>query len=176
MATAISTPCLTVEQYLKTTYRPDVDFVDDHIEERNVGEFDHNTVQYRVARFFDDHRHEWKIRFAIEQRIQTSERRFRIPDVCVMDASGPKEQIVRQTPLLCVEVLSPEDTLNRMLVRAQDYFSMGIPAVWILDPARRTAWVCSREGMDEYQSGIITLPGSPISLKLYQIFSALDED
>ena len=30
--------------------------------------------------------------------------------------ADPKEQIIRSTPILCVEVMSPEDTLRKMLV------------------------------------------------------------
>jgi Uma2 family endonuclease len=49
MATATSTPYLSVEEYLHTVYRPDVDYVDGRIEERNVGEFDHADLQTYIA-------------------------------------------------------------------------------------------------------------------------------
>ena len=32
---------ISVEEYLNTTYRPDVEYVDGEIQERNLGEFDH---------------------------------------------------------------------------------------------------------------------------------------
>jgi len=35
---------ITLEEYLKTIYEPDADYIDGEIEERNVGEYDHNTV------------------------------------------------------------------------------------------------------------------------------------
>ena len=117
MASAAHIPYLTVEQYLKTTYRPDVDYVDGHIEERNLGEYDHSTLQFAIARLFHARRREWAIRIAVELRVQTSTGRFRVPDVAILSANEPKEQIARRAPLLCIEVLSPEDTLRRMLVR-----------------------------------------------------------
>jgi hypothetical protein len=40
-----STTLISVSEYLKTTYRPDCDFVDGRIEERNVGEHDHAALQ-----------------------------------------------------------------------------------------------------------------------------------
>ena len=40
---------LSVEQYLNTTYRPDVDYVDGEIEERNLGEFDHGDLQPAIG-------------------------------------------------------------------------------------------------------------------------------
>ena len=46
MATAAVLPALvSVEEYLHTSYSPDVDYVDGLLEERNVGEIDHSWVQ-----------------------------------------------------------------------------------------------------------------------------------
>ena len=46
---------ISVEEYLRTSYRPDCDFVDGEVLERNVGETDHSWLQtmlsaYLVAR------------------------------------------------------------------------------------------------------------------------------
>ena len=43
MATAAQ--LLSLEAYLQTSYRPDCDFVDGVLEDRNVGERDHNRLQ-----------------------------------------------------------------------------------------------------------------------------------
>jgi hypothetical protein len=40
MATTTIT-LISLEEYLHTSYHPDCDFVDDHIEERTLGESDH---------------------------------------------------------------------------------------------------------------------------------------
>jgi hypothetical protein len=39
MATATRIP---IEQYLRTSYEPDADFIAGEIEERNLGEYDHH--------------------------------------------------------------------------------------------------------------------------------------
>jgi hypothetical protein len=36
---------ISLDTYLTTSYEPDVDYVDGVLEERNVGEYDHNIVQ-----------------------------------------------------------------------------------------------------------------------------------
>lgn len=177
MATAAQAPYLSVEQYLHTSYRPDVDYVDGQIEERPLGEYDHSTLQFTIARLFHARRHEWQIRVAVEQRVQTSAFRFRVPDVVVLDRTRPKEQVVRTPPLLCIEVLSPEDTVRRMMDRVQEYLLMGVRAVWLFDPRSRAVTVCSSGGVTaEQSSGPIELRGTPITLDLQEIFSALDED
>jgi Uma2 family endonuclease len=59
----------------------------------------------------------------------------------VLAAGLEREQIIRHAPLLCIEILSPEDRLNAMRKRVQDFLDMGVAEVWIFDPetARRAS-------------------------------------
>ena len=43
---------ISVEEYLKTVYHPDCDYIDGVVEERNLGEFDHGLIQLRLGSFF----------------------------------------------------------------------------------------------------------------------------
>ena len=43
---------ISLEEYLHTMYRPDCDYVDGVVEERNLGELDHGLAQTRLAHFF----------------------------------------------------------------------------------------------------------------------------
>jgi len=97
---------ISVEEYLATSYRPDCDFVDGHLEERNVGEWDHSSLQAAVAAFFFVRRKKWGISVATELRVQVRPNRYRIPDICVV-VGEPGEQILTRPPLLCIEILSP---------------------------------------------------------------------
>ena len=173
MATATVTPFLSVEEYLQTAYRPDVDYVDGHIEERNLGEFDHGNLQ---GMFFGIFRRNRKLWHALDCRVQVSPTRFRVPDVCIVSADNPKEQIIRHAPMLCVEIVSPEDTLARLLRRSEDFFAMGVPTVWVVDPRTRTFHIRAG-GRDAIQTtGMLDLPGTPVSISLEEVFSILDED
>ncbi len=176
MATATITPFLSIEEYLHTTYRPDVDYVDGHIEERNLGEFDHGNLQGILFEVFRRNRRLWQVRPALDCRVQVSATRFRVPDVCIVSAVFPKEQIIRHTPMLCIEIVSPEDTLAKVLRRAEDFFAMGVPTVWVVNPRTRTVHIRSN-GLDSTQTaGSLTLPGTPIAISLDEVFSILDEE
>ncbi|MDP9039307.1 MAG: Uma2 family endonuclease [Acidobacteriota bacterium] len=177
MATTHPTPVshlLPVEEYLTTTYRPDVDYVDGHIEERNLGEFDHGDLQFGIANFLRNRQQEWKIRVVGETRVQVSPSRFRIPDVCVIAAGLAREPIIRTPPLLCIEILSPRDTLNAMRKRVQDFLTMGVPEVWIFDAATRTAHVVTASATTAQTTGTLMLPNSPVCLRLAEVFATLD--
>jgi Uma2 family endonuclease len=172
MATSAPIP---VSEYLATLYRPDCDFVDGEVQERNVGELDHSDLQFAVAKLLDKMGPEWHIRVNPELRVQVRANRFRVPDVCVISADAPKEQIVRHPPLLCIDILSPEDTIARMRDRIADFIGMGVPQVWLLDPATRTAMVCDGVAMIEHKGGELALPGTPVRLNLADAFAVLDE-
>ncbi len=83
-------------------------------------------------------------------------------------------RIIRTPPLLCVEVLSPRDTLKAMRARVQDFLDMGVPTVWILDPETRTAHTVTALTMTEQTTGTLRAEGTPIELSLADIFATLD--
>ncbi len=165
---------ISVGEYLNSTYRPDVDYVDGRIEERNLGEFDHAAMQTRFILLLGTHEREWSIRVLTEVRVQISANRFRIPDVCIIASDAPRERILRHPPLLCVEVLSPRDNLAAMRRRVQDYFTIGVATCWILDPATRKAYICSAEAMTEQTTGVLRMENSPVEVSLEEAFTALD--
>jgi Uma2 family endonuclease len=105
---------IPVEEYLRTTYDPDRDYVDGEVQERNWGELDHSDLQSEFVYYFRIRRRKWKTYAFVEQRVQVSKTRFRIPDVCVVVGDKPIEPILRTPPFICVEVLSPKDRMARV--------------------------------------------------------------
>ena len=138
----MATTAVSIEEYLSTSYEPDCDYVDGEVQERNVGEFDHNRLQGAVFAYFYNRRKEWGICVVPEQRVQVSPTRFRVPDVCVVVGKAPG-QIFCIPPFVCVEILSPEDRFSRTNERMADYFAFGVPYVFLLDPKTRKAWRCT---------------------------------
>ena len=65
---------ISVEEYLKTVYRPDRDYVDGVVEERNLGERDHSWVQGRLVTFFLSRFRETGIAALPEWRVQVRPR------------------------------------------------------------------------------------------------------
>jgi Uma2 family endonuclease len=162
---------ISVEEYLATSYRPDCDYVDGVIEERNLGERDHSSLQMAVAAYFFIRRKEWGISVFPEQRVQVKPTRFRIPDVCVVLGGKPAEQIFTKPPFLCTEVLSPEDRMSRVEERIDDYLAMGVPYVWLLDPATRRAYAATAaDGLREVKSGLLRTENPSLEVPLDEIF------
>lgn len=131
----MATTLVSVEEYLHTAYEPDAEYVDGVIEERFLGEDGHGAWQIALGFYFHGRRRELGIRVRSELRTKTSERRYRIPDIAVIDAAVSKEPIAITPPLIAIEILSPEDRLSRLIIRLADFESMGVPALYIIDPA-----------------------------------------
>src|SRR3954453_8773326 len=107
---------VSVGEYLSTSYRPDCDYVDGVVLERNLGEKSHAKLQFAIARYFDQRRQHWNVWPFIGLRMQVSATRFRVPDVSVT-LTDPPGEVIPQPPFICIEVLSPEDRLSEMRKR-----------------------------------------------------------
>jgi Uma2 family endonuclease len=131
---------IPVELYLHSSYEPDAEYVDGEIEERPPGQLDHASWQAAILYWFAQHAREWKIRELPSLRVKVSPTRYRVPDVTVLDRDRPIEQIITQPPVAVFEVLSPEDTMTRMMRKLNDYSAMGIPQIWVIDPKGPKSW------------------------------------
>ena len=163
---------VSVQEYLKTSYEPDRDYVDGEVQERNVGERDHSEIQGECFFFFRQRQEQWKTFAFLEQRIQISARRFRVPDICVYVGAKPGEQIFRTPPFICIEILSPEDRMSRVEIRINDYLKMGVRYVWILDPETEQVYTATlAEGLREVKNGILTTHDPVVEVPLAEIMS-----
>jgi Uma2 family endonuclease len=168
MATAIQ---ISIGEYLETSYRPDCEYIDGEVRERNVGKWDHSRLQYLLAAWFASKESEWRALGATEQRMRVSPSRVRIPDLIVVrDEEQP--DVTVEPPLLVVEILSPDDTYSDTEERAEDYFRMGVSTVWIIDPKTRTGRMCNRRAW--IASPRLEVSDSPIYVELSEIFASLD--
>jgi Uma2 family endonuclease len=140
---------VSVEEYLNTSYRPDCDYVDGVVEERNLGERDQSRLQHRLERFLGALEDRLGIFVLPQQRVQVKPTRFRIPDICVM-RSPTDEQIIRTAPFLCIEILSPRDTVAGTQERVDEFLRMGVSFVWVINPKTRDAYIYTPDGRIEH--------------------------
>jgi Uma2 family endonuclease len=162
------------EEYLTTTYRPDCDYVDGRLEERNLGERDHAFLQTIISLTIMNNRKAWGVVAATDWRVQVRKSNYRIPDVTVLPIGSSKEPVLRQPPLLVIEILSPRDTLKNMTKRCEDYVQFGIPNIWIVDPETRQAWYLTAQGLSRVDSGELVVQNTPIRVGLHEVFAELD--
>jgi Uma2 family endonuclease len=166
---------IRLSEYLGTSYRPDRDYVDGELQQRNLGEREHALLQLILGSIFRNNRHVWDITAMTELRSQVSPTRFRVPDICVLRADAPREQVVTHPPLLVIEILSKHDTLRAMRERVDDYVVFGIQHIWLVDPGQRRAYLCGPHGFEEPDIPELNLADTPIHIELASVCAELDE-
>jgi Uma2 family endonuclease len=162
-----------LEVYLSSSFEPDAEFVNGVIEERPMGENDHSAWQHALDVWFGQHAKEWNIRVRPELRIQVSTDNFRVTDLALIDRNLPVERFATQPPIAVFEVLSPEDTLSRTMVRLADYERMGIQTILVLDPNGKH-YRFRNGALEPLTETSFNLPGSPCRFDLAEIEKLLD--
>jgi hypothetical protein len=97
-----------VDEYLNTSYRPDCDYLEGELLERNVGEYDHSRLQISLASYLRAREKQFGILALTEQRVQVNANRFRVPDITVLLGPPPAGQIVAEPPFLRVPLAEIE--------------------------------------------------------------------
>ena len=139
---AVSTATVVpLGEYLATGYRPDCEYLDGQLLERNVGEWDHSRLQMLLSRYLSNRESQWGIIVVPEQRVQVKATRFRVPDISVITGPPPAGPVLTEPPFLCIEILSRSDRMEEMQERIDDYLSFGVRYVWLIHPRRRRAFV-----------------------------------
>lgn len=167
-----SATLVSIQEYLAACYRPDREYVDGEIQERNLGEQPHSRAQILLAAFLVLREAQWGIRALTEQRVQVSATRFRVPDICVLQASASRDAIVQEAPILCVEILSYEDRVSRLNEKLRDYFQMGVRYVWVLDPEAKRGFCYTPGEMHEVLDGVLRTQNPNIEVPLADVFEA----
>jgi Uma2 family endonuclease len=157
-----------VSEYLNTRYRPDYDYIDGRLLERNVGELDHSRLQGLVSCYLANRETQWGIFVTLGPRIRITETRFRVPDIVVITGRLPSSPIVTEPPFLCVEILSQHDQRSEMRDRVKDYLSFGVPYVWLIDARTRRAHIHSSAGIRAAR-GVLTTENPDIRVVLSEL-------
>lgn len=160
---------ISVDEYLSTTFRPDCDFVDGAVLERNTGKRKHAYAQAQIVIWFGRRTEAPALEPLTELRVRIGPARIRIPDVVVCEVPIPDEEISTTPPYLCVEVMSPEDTVARMQDRLDDYLNLGVANIWVVDPWKRRGWHVTAEGWATAQGGVMRTADGRIAMPLADV-------
>ncbi len=164
---------VSVEEYFGTSYRPDREYIDGNVLERNLGERDHSSVQMAISMELYARRRTLGLHVFPGLRVQVSLTRFRVPDICVVTGPKPQEQIFTTPPFLCIEILSKDDRQSGLRDRIRDYLEFGVAYVWVVDPRKHRAWIYTPAGTSEAKDGVLRTASPEIAIPLNEIFAEL---
>ena len=162
---------MDVEEYLRTSFDgPDCEYLDGEIVERNVGELPHSRVQKRLLTALDGLVSPQGMEVLPEIRIRMTPTRYRVPDIAVWRPGDIGQRIPTVPPFLAVEILSPEDRMTRMLPKIQEYLSIGVEYVWVIDPDVKQALCFSQAHPGGEPCDVLRTDNPAIEIPLARMF------
>jgi Uma2 family endonuclease len=164
---------IPVDEYLNTSYDPDVEYVDGVLVERNVGDYLHSLVQRNLVVAFTV---KYPDVLALpELRSKTRETRYRLPDVCVL-LHPPKTKYLLEAAFLAIEILSEDDRMSQMIERLEEYAQKGVLNIWVIDPRLRTMSIYSEGALQEIRGDVIATSDPRLELTRQEIFTQVDAE
>ena len=168
MAALPDPPLVSLEEYLNTTYDPDVEYVDGVLVERNVGDYLHALIQSNVL--FALRRKYPHLKVVAELRSSVTGTRYRLPDVCVL-LSAPKTRYLLDAAYLVVEVLSEGDVMSSVIEKLKEYANKGVQNIWLIDPRLRFVWMYRPPTLVEIEGDAVSTADRAIELSRSDIFA-----
>ena len=160
---------ISLEEYLRSSFHPDRDFIEGQVVERNVGKRDHSYTQGEIAIWFGSRKSVLRLQPMTELRVRVSANRVRIPDVVVCELPLPEEQIFTSPAYLFIEVMSEEDTISGMQDRLDDYLRFRVPNIWVIDPWKRRGWRITNEGWLAANDGVMRTADGRVAMPLADV-------
>ena len=156
-----------MEDYLNTSYDPDVEYVDGALLERNVGDWPHSLIQSNIL--FALRTKYPHLKPVPSLRAQTTPTRFRLPDVTVL-REAPEGRYLTGVALIAIEILSEADPLSAIMEKLQEYDERGIPNIWVIDPRRRQLAVYQAGALQTLTADAFQTARSEFELTRAEIF------
>jgi Uma2 family endonuclease len=163
-----------VDEYLHSSYSPDMEYVDGILVERNVGTIPHSFLQKLLLLHFARFERDLGFVALPECRTKVSSSCYRVPDVLVV--SEPVDFAARfyaGVPLAVIEVLSPEDKMKITLQRFKDYQALGVPFIVQMDPEAAITHVFEANNLICKELDALNLPDLPIPFNTRELYERL---
>jgi Uma2 family endonuclease len=157
--------------YLRMTFEgPEAEYVEGEVRERSMPNNEHSVTAFAFYMIFGRLMTLAPLFPRPELRFPVAPGRFRVADLAVYAHQPPSAEIPPEVPHVVVEVISPDDKYDELMVKLADYQNFGIPHIWLADPALRR--------LSLYDDGSLTsvpelaLPEFGLAIKLAEVFTA----
>ena len=149
----------SLNEYLNTSYEPDMEFVDGILVRRNAGTQLHGWLQTILASYFRQVRSSHRIRVfsGTRLRVNATTGRHRVPDVLVLEIPYEKGKVVVDVPAIIVEIKSPDDTFDDIIDKCFDYENQSVPNIVLMDPDNKRCWLFKKGSLQLLNGASISL-------------------
>ena len=147
MAAAPTLPSVSVEEYLRTDYEPNCEYLDGVLLPKPLPDHIHSKLQKLLLVMLAGAEEKCGLDLLPELHIRVTPSRFRVLDVAAL-AEPPKDGRYpdRQTPpLFTIEIASLDEPWSALRGKVTDHLAVGVSTVIIADPYNKTVMVASQD-------------------------------
>ncbi len=179
MTTAPTLPFVPVEEYLNSSWLPDMEYVEGALVGRSLPTYAHSVLQLIVGGHLRNCRKQFHFGVASECRVELVKRsRYRIPDLLL--ASLPvngADKALKTAPLAVIEIWSPDDKMPQQMARFQEYWNRGVRQIIVLDPEHFSAFRYNDNALSQGDIEHIELPdGQKVPFSSLELLNELREE
>ena len=182
---AITQQRLTLDEFLKLPEEePALEFEEGVVTQKVAPKGRHSWLQYKLAEYFNHSADPQRLARAFPELRASFGGRSYVPDVAVYrweripwDAQGDVPDEFFAPPDIAIEIVSPGQSVNRLVRRCVWYVANGVRLALLVDPDDRSVIVFDAEGRTRALEGAdrmdfgVVLPG--LQLSVQELFSFL---
>ncbi len=137
------------EDYLKAAFgERDCEYFQGEVVKRGMPTYLHARLQALLAHLFFRLAETHRLFPATELRLQIEVGKvYRIPDVCLFAEVEPSGAVAELVPLVAVEISSPDDRLSETLKKFEEYRTLGVQHLWLIDGEEKRLFVYDADGL-----------------------------
>lgn len=129
---------LTEAEYLRTSFEsPEPDFVEGELIERAMPNNFHSAAQGELVHKLKSIR---GLYVRPELRVLVRPEHYRVVDVAAY-RERPRTAVPDAVPFIAAEILSPDDRMDEVFAKLEDYAAWGVPHVWLIRPSLQAIFV-----------------------------------
>ena len=187
-ATSTVKPTLTLEEFLALPEaKPYAEYIDGNIEPKPVPQGEHSVLQIRLGTTINQVALPQKLAHAFTELRCNINGRSLVPDISVFrwdripkTSTGRIANRVDTYPDWVIEILSPEQSANKVIKKIMVCLQAGTQLAWLIDPKDDSVLILKPQQFPELKSDQDVLPVldslSMIELSAQAIFSWLSLD
>ncbi|MDJ0510328.1 MAG: Uma2 family endonuclease [Crocosphaera sp.] len=182
--TVMQTSSLTLETFLKQPEtKPAREYIDEDIIQKNIPQARHSRLQGKLIYHINEVAEKSQLAYAFPELRCTFGGCSIVPDIAVLyweniavdDNGEPKDNILI-APNWTIEILSPEQSSNRVTNNILHCLKYGCQLGWLIDPDDRSILIFQPEKQPEFchrNDSLLVLDGINLHLTAEQVFNWL---
>ena len=168
---AADTTLVSVEEYLRTNYEPNCEYIDGVLRRKPMPTRKHGLLEARLAQLINVGFTEFEA--GCEVTVQIRAGKYLVPDLIIQRRDHIQDPYPIDPVHVCIEILSPDDRISEVFAKCEDYHSWGVETTWIVDPESRRAWEYRKGQLPSEAPGDGSLRAEGIAIPLAEVFSVL---